>query len=322
MIYVSFFIGLIFICKGGDWFVDASASLAGILGIPKYIIGATIVSFATTMPEMIVSVSAALKGSSAMAIGNAVGSVSANTGIILGISMICLPVVIQKSEYLIKNLIYIGCLVVLFLSFQDDVFSPRDSVLLIMAGMLFLIMNVKNAVYKGKERNNTDIDRKLAVKKTGLFILGAVTIVAGSQLLVDSACEIARQFHISENIIAVTILAMGTSLPEFVTTITAILKKESSLSVGNIVGANVIDTAFILPACTIITGQNLPVSRSMKYIDMPVCLVLAGTALLPMLFRGKIKRLDGIITLFIYIIYFLYITFLLNIMQNIVIIMK
>ena len=146
MIYVSFFIGLLLICKGGDWFVDAASFIARAFGIPKYIVGATIVSFATTMPEILVSVAAALKGSSVMAIGNAVGSVSANTGIILGISLFCLPVAIRRKEYLTKNILYIGCLILLFLAFQDRVFDAGDCIFLLMGGILFLVMNVKNAM--------------------------------------------------------------------------------------------------------------------------------------------------------------------------------
>lgn len=308
MLYMSFLIGLLFICKGGDWFVDASTYIARAFGIPKYIIGATIVSFATTMPEMIVSVSAALKGSSVMAIGNAVGSVSANTGIILGISLICLPAAIRREEYLMKNLLYLGCLVMLLISFQDNIFSPSDSILLILSGILFLSMNVKNAVKTRKEKEQKRIVKKELTKNLIYFMLGAAAIVAGSHLLIQSACEIAKQLHISEDIISVTILAMGTSLPEFVTTITAIIKKESALSVGNIVGANVIDTAFILPVCTLITGEHLSVGTQMKLIDLPICLILSAIALLPMLFRQKIGRQDGIIVLLIYIAYFVSIT--------------
>lgn len=308
MLYMSFFIGLLFICKGGDWFVDASTYIARAFGIPKYIIGATIVSFATTMPEMIVSVAAALKGSSVMAIGNAVGSVSANTGIILGISLICLPAAIRREEYLMKNLLYLGCLVMLLISFQDNIFSPSDSILLILSGILFLSMNVKNAVKTRKEKEQKRIVKKELTKNLIYFVLGAAAIVAGSHLLIQSACEIAKQLHISEDIISVTILAMGTSLPEFVTTITAIIKKESALSVGNIVGANVIDTAFILPVCTLITGEHLSVGTQMKLIDLPICLILSAIALLPMLFRQKIGRQDGIIVLLIYIAYFVSIT--------------
>ena len=111
MIYMSFFIGLILICKGGDWFVDAASKISETLGIPKYVVGATIVSFATTMPEIIVSAAAALKGHSAMAIGNAVGSVSANTGIILAISLFFLPAAIKRQDYIIKTILYIGTLV-------------------------------------------------------------------------------------------------------------------------------------------------------------------------------------------------------------------
>lgn len=140
-----------------------------------------------------------------------------------------------------------------------------------------------------------------------LFFIGAVAIVAGSEILVKSACEIAEKLHISEEIISVTIVAMGTSLPEFVTTVTAIIKKESSLSVGNIVGANMIDSAFILPVCTLLGGKSLPVSTQMALIDMPVCILVSVVALFPMLYRNKIARIDGVFTLLIYSSYLIYI---------------
>lgn len=308
MIYVSFFVGLLLICKGGDWFVDASSAIARAFGIPKYIIGATIVSFATTMPEILVSVAAALKGSAVMAIGNAVGSVSANTGIILGVSLVCLPAVIKRKEYLTKNILYLGCLILLFISFQDRSFDTGDCLFLLMGGILFLTINIKNAMMARTQREHLPGGKRGLAGQVAFFVLGAACVVVGSELLIDSACVLARQFCISEEIISVTILAMGTSLPEFVTTITAIIKKESSLSVGNIVGANVIDTAFILPICTMITGESLPVAAQMAEIDMPVCLLLSLAALVPMLFRGKIKRIDGAAVLSMYLVYFLVIT--------------
>lgn len=308
MIYMSFFVGLLLICRGGDWFVDAASFIARAFGIPKYIIGATIVSFATTMPEILVSVAAALKGSSVMAMGNAVGSVSANTGIILGVSLFCLPAVIQRKEYLTKNILYIGCLILLFIAFRDRIFDAGDSVFLLLGGVLFLIMNVKNAMTGRLEKEAVPVDKKELRRRIFFFFFGAACVVAGSELLIDSACVLARQFHISEEIISVTILAMGTSLPEFVTTITAIVKKESSLSVGNIVGANVIDTAFILPICTLITGESLSVAPQMAQIDMPVCILLSVIALTPMMVRGRIRRIDGAAVFVIYLIYFFIIT--------------
>lgn len=327
MIYMSFFIGLILICKGGDWFVDAASKLSETLGIPKYVIGATIVSFATTMPEIIVSVAAALDGHSAMAIGNAVGSVSANTGIILALSLFFLPVAIKREEYLFKNSLYIGTLLLLLISFKDRIFDRADCLLLLLAGILFLVENVKNAVCK---KEDTILHKKIQAGKSGekkvknkrskwkekqrsiwetffWFCIGAVCIVAGSELLVHSACKIAEILHISEAIISVTIVAMGTSLPELVTTVTAILKKESSLSVGNIIGANMIDSAFILPICTLLSGEKLPVSLQMAQIDMPLCILISVLALLPMLIRQKIKRRDGILVFSIYAGYLLYI---------------
>lgn len=340
MIYMSFFIGLILICKGGDWFVDAASKLSETLGIPKYVIGATIVSFATTMPEIIVSVAAALQGHSVMAIGNAVGSVSANTGIILAISLFFLPVTIQREEYLLKTVLYLGTLIMLFFSFTDRIFDKSDCLLLLLAGILFLAENVKNAVCKknslqtkikkeidgSKSKNNGSrvknrkeqikrirenkekIYKKDTILKTLFwFGIGAVSIVAGSELLIQSACAIAEKLHISEDIISVTIVAMGTSLPELVTTVTAIIKKESSLSVGNIVGANMIDAAFILPICTLLSGEKLPVSAQMAEIDMPLCMVISAFALFPMLIRKKIKRRDGILVFSIYVGYLFYI---------------
>ena len=308
MIYMSFFVGLLLICRGGDWFVDAASFIARAFGIPKYIIGATIVSFATTMPEILVSVAAALKGSSVMAMGNAVGSVSANTGIILGVSLFCLPAVIQRKEYLTKNILYIGCLILLFIAFRDRIFDVGDSVFLLLGGVLFLIMNVKNAMTGRLEKEAVPVDKKELRRRIFFLFCGAACVVTGSELLIDSACVLARQFHISEEIISVTILAMGTSLPEFVTTITAIVKKESSLSVGNIVGANVIDTAFILPICTLITGESLSVAPQMAQIDMPVCILLSVIALTPMMVRGRIRRIDGAAVFVIYLIYFFIIT--------------
>ena len=308
MIYMSFFVGLLLICRGGDWFVDAASFIARAFGIPKYIIGATIVSFATTMPEILVSVAAALKGSSVMAMGNAVGSVSANTGIILGVSLFCLPAVIQRKEYLTKNILYIGCLILLFIAFRDRIFDAGDSVFLLLGGVLFLIMNVKNAMTGRLEKEAVPVDKKELRRRIFFFFFGAACVVTGSELLIDSACVLARQFHISEEIISVTILAMGTSLPEFVTTITAIVKKESSLSVGNIVGANVIDTAFILPICTLITGESLSVAPQIAQIDMPVCILLSVIALTPMMVRGRIRRIDGAAVFVIYLIYFFIIT--------------
>lgn len=307
MVYVSFLLGLLMICKGGDWFVDAASGLAEISGIPRYVIGATIVSFATTMPEMIVSVAAALQGHPVMAIGNAIGSVSANTGIILAISLVFMPVAIRAEEYLTKTIIYIGTLILLLLSFKDRSFGNADCLFLLIAGILFLTVNVRAAVRTRESAGDKRKKEKLFYHILWFFI-GAGCVIAGSRFLISSACSIARIFHISEDIISVTILAMGTSLPEFVTTVTAIKKGESSLSIGNIVGANMIDAAFILPVCTLLGRKALFVSEQMARIDMPVCLVLSVAALLPMLIRKKIRRADGIVVLIIYSIYLILIS--------------
>ena len=139
------------------------------------------------------------------------------------------------------------------------------------------------------------------------LIIGFVLLIKGADFFVEGSSSVAKRLHVPSIIIGLTIVAMGTSLPELVTTVTAILKKESSLSVGNIIGANMIDSAFILPICTLLSGEKLPVSLQMAQIDMPLCILISVLALLPMLIRQKIKRRDGILVFSIYAGYLLYI---------------
>ena len=170
----------------------------------------------------------------------------------------------------------------------------------------------KNGEKKVKNKRSKWKEKQSSIWETFFwFCIGAVCIVAGSELLVHSACKIAEILHISEDIISVTIVAMGTSLPELLTSIVAARKNEVDMALGNvigyIIGANMIDSAFILPICTLLSGEKLPVSLQMAQIDMPLCILISVLALLPMLIRQKIKRRDGILVFSIYVGYLLYI---------------
>lgn len=312
--FFLFAVGLVLIIKGGDWFVDAASWIAEVSGIPQFIIGATIVSVATTLPEILVSVMAAVQGNVAMATGNAIGSVTANTGMILGLSIVFMPVAVDRKKYLPKSLMLIGAIALLWALSLPRKLTILASVVMIIGFAFFIYENISEAK---RDRSLTDktekvkTERKDIIKNVALFIVGAVCIVIGSRLLVDKGTIIATDIlHIDERIVSLTMVAIGTSLPELVTTITAIIKKQSSLSVGNIVGANIIDMLLILPICSFVFGGSLPVAESTLWIDLPICFLVTLITLVPMLIKRRFYRWQGILSLLVYIGYIVYVCFI------------
>ena len=310
VILFLFLLGIVLIVKGGDFFVDASSWIATVSGIPKLIIGATIVSLATTMPEMLVSVMAALQGKVDMSIGNAVGSVTANIGLIMAISLFFMPGVIIRMDYLPKAVLMMSAaLVIVVGGFQGQVSIPM-SVFLLIIFIIFIFENISSAkrTMTAESLDNTSPKRAFPPKKDvavnlANFILGAVGIVVGADLLVDNGSELARIIGVSERIIGVTIVAIGTSLPELVTTITAVVKKQSSLSVGNILGANILDLSLIMPLCAVISGKPLPIAQASALIDLPACLLVGAIAIVPAMVSSKFSRWQGVVLLGVYIAY-------------------
>ncbi|MBO5059297.1 MAG: calcium/sodium antiporter [Clostridia bacterium] len=306
-IILLFIIGLILIIKGGDFFVDASTWFAEAFGIPKFIVGATVVSFATTLPELLVSLFASLQGKNLMAAGNAVGSVTANLGLIMGISIVCMPSVVKRSQFAIKAVIMaLSCALLLIFARSGNI-GVLPSLILLALFFVFMTENVLSAKKNMAGGEKPIITKNDLIKNIFLFILGVAGIVAGADLMVDNGSELARMLGISEGIISVTIIAIGTSLPELVTTITAIAKKQSSLSVGNIIGANIIDLAVILPVCSLIAGGNTPVNYQTYAVDIPVCLAVILLATVPPLISEKLRRWQGITLLAAYAVYITYV---------------
>ena len=309
LVFLLFAVGLACIIKGGDWFVDAASWIASVSGIPHFIIGATIVSLATTLPEILVSVMAAASGSVDMATGNAIGSVTANTGMILAISILFMPAVIDRKKYLPKSMIFIGAIVLLWLLSFSGELKLFGAIIMMALFIFFIFENVSEA---RKEMGSGDnekapTDRRSIIKNIIFFIVGAAGIVIGSRLLVDNGTIIARDIlHIDERIVSLTMVAIGTSLPELVTTITAIVKKQSALSVGNIIGANIIDMILILPLCSFIMGGSLPVEWSTIWVDLPVCMAVAVIAIVPALISGRFRRWQGAAALTVYAGYLVY----------------
>ena len=307
--FLLFAVGLICIIKGGDWFVDAATWIASVSGIPQFIIGATIVSLATTLPEVLVSVIAAASGSVEMATGNAIGSVTANTGMILAISIIFMPAIIDRRKYMAKSLIFIGAILLLWCLSLSGELKLFGAFIMLALFIFFIWENVSEARKEmgSGAAEKAPTDRKSIIKNIILFIVGAAGIVIGSRLLVDKGTIIATDIlGVPERIVSLTMVAIGTSLPELVTTISAIAKKQSSLSVGNIVGANIIDMILILPLCSLIMGGSLPVEWSTLWVDLPICFGVAVITLVPTLISGRFRRWQGAAALTAYAGYIVY----------------
>ncbi len=305
LVYVLFFAGIALVVKGGDVFVDAASWIARAMNIPTFIIGATIVSVATTMPEMLVSAIAAGQGKTDMAIGNAVGSVTANIGLILAVAMIAMHIAFPRKRFLPQSVLMIVTAAVLYVGSLAGALSPWASTVLAVIFVGFMAYNVFTAKkdMKGGDEQREKPEKKEYIKNIVLFVVGAAAIVLGSQLMVNNGSEIAARLGVPDRIIAVTLIAVGTSLPELVTTITSIVKKESGLSVGNIIGANIIDMSLVLPICSLVSGRPIPVSASALQMDLPVCLGISCLALVPMMIRQKGSRLLGVLVLASYLAY-------------------
>lgn len=320
-----FLVGIVLIVKGGDLFVDAATWMAEVSGIPKVIIGATVVSLATTLPEMLVSVIAAVDGKVDMAVGNAVGSVTANIGLIMALSLVFMPGVINRKDYVPKAVLMFCASLVIVASGRAGNIGVFLSIILIAIFLLFLFENIRSTKNSmNKTGTAAQFDNKAAAlhaaegaavlsktqtQKSVVFInlakfaAGAVGIVVGANLLVNNGSELARYIGISERIIGVTLVAVGTSLPELVTTITAIVKKQSSLSIGNILGANIIDLTLILPVSMVCAGKPLPIAASSASLDFPACLLVGCIAIFPMIITSKFKRWQGFALLGVYAVY-------------------
>ncbi|MBQ3329914.1 MAG: calcium/sodium antiporter [Ruminococcus sp.] len=305
LIFLLFSLGLLLIIRGGDRFVDAAAWMAAASGVPPFVIGATVVSVATTLPEILVSVMAALRGQADMAAGNAIGSVTANTALILALSIIFLPRPIDRSRFLPKALILIAAILLLWLSGLSGWLTPIGSMGLFILFVVFVYENIRSA--RAEPTGTADeisTDRKTVVKNILWFLIGAGEIVLGSRLLVDNGTLIARDvLHIDERIVSLTMVAVGTSLPELVTAVSAIVKRQPAITAGNILGANTIDILLILPLCALTQGGVLPLSRGTLWLDLPFCLLAAIITLVPALVKKRFLRVQGVAALSLYLIY-------------------
>ena len=289
-------LGFILLLKGADWFVDGASSIASRFGIPQLIIGLTIVAMGTSLPEAFVSITAALKSNAAITIGNVVGSNILNVGIILGITALIRPLHIQNSTIKYEMPFMILVTLVLILLGINTTISRLDGMImwLFFLGYLYYIFKMSK-----NQMEETEI------KQTNpLFIpLGLVCLMIGSNFAVDAATNIAISLGVSQRFIGLTIVALGTSLPELVTSVTAAKKGNADIAIGNIIGSNIFNILFVVGSSALIT----PVPFESHFIIDSFVAILIGLVLY--LCTKKTRVLDkkaGILLLVTYSIYFIY----------------
>lgn len=317
LMYLLFVVGLLLIVKGGDLFVEGAVWIAEVSGIPHFIIGATIVGFATSLPEVLVSVLAAAGGDVEMATGNAIGSVTANTGLILGVSLVFMPMLIRLRDYFVQLvLLFASIFVIWIFGLTTGRIGIIASIILVLLFCVFVYTNVKDAKkHMNDKADETHVLRKnitkaTVFKKILLFVFGCAGIIIGSELLVENGSAIAASLGVPSRIISISAVAIGTSLPELVTTITAITKKQASLSVGNILGSNIIDLTIVLPPCLLAYGirfgGTLPVSYGTLFVDLPFLVMLSLACFVPSMITRKFARWQGVMLLAMYVGYLVF----------------
>lgn len=296
-------LGLTLLIFGGNWLLKAAVALSLKLNIPKIVIGMTVVSFATSAPELIVSVNAALNNASDLALGNVIGSNIANLGLVLGVTLLFGSMNVLKSFYKTDwPMMMLASILLYFMLINDNSISKLEGIILVVLLIVFLIYLLKFQKQAVVDELPED-DIELPLYKTVFFLsIGAAALWGGSEFLIEGATALAREFGVTERVIGVTVVSVGTSIPELAASIIAILKKEKAISLGNLIGSNVFNILVVLGITSIITPVSVMDNRLLTN-DILWMLAIAFVVL-PMVFIPKGLRLNwknGLILLMLYV---------------------
>ena len=303
MEYILLIIGFVFLIKGADFFVDGASSIAAKLKVPSLIIGLTIVSLGTSLPEAAVSVTSSLAGSNDLSIGNVIGSNIFNLLVVVGVSSVILPIMTDNDILKRDMPINLGLTVALLVMLLDGQLSRIESILLLVLMVAYIALLVWSAL---KNRTEGDEEQKiLSWPKSIVFIIvGAAAIIAGGNFVVDSAQKIALSLGMEESLVALTVVALGTSLPELVTSIVAAKKGDSGIAMGNVVGSSIFNIVFILG----LAGTISPMAVAPTFVIDTA--ILIGVCVMMWLFaftKKKTGRIEGATCLVVYAAYMAYI---------------
>lgn len=319
MEFLLIIIGFILLIKASSFFVDASVNIAKILKISEIIIGATIVSIGTTLPETMVSVTSAFKGHGDISFGNALGSIICNTSLIAATSLVFKPGLVNKKSLKLPILFFFSSFLVYSLfAYIFNGFDRVRGIILVSIFIIYSLCIIKSSKSEGEkievDKKNNDENEKFKynsiVKSIIVIILSASIIAFASNLLVDNGTIIARKFGVPESVIGLTLIALGTSLPEFSTAITSIIKGHNDLSIGNIIGANFFNVVTVSGLAAVVGPFKVPSDKLINginatlVVDIPLAVLVMLILCIPTVIKGKTYRLQGIV------LYLLYVTFL------------
>lgn len=296
-------VALVMITKGADWFVESAVVISEKSGIPKIIIGATIVSFATTSPEFAVSVTAAYLGHTDLSVGNAVGSAICNIGLVLGLVILIKAIPVERHSFVRKGSFMLLSGILLVLTTLDRQLSAFDGLLLLTVFVAFMYYNYKlqRTIFNDSDDEFVRASTKDMKKEILLFIVGASLVVLGSRILVDSGITLAEWLGVPEMLIGLTLVALGTSLPELITAVSSTLKGHQDISIGNILGANIMDITLILGVSSQIRTLDI-LEQSVMY-DFPVMLFIMLILIIFGITGRKLEKWEGALILTTYVAY-------------------
>ncbi len=305
-----FIVGLLFLIKGGDWFVDGASALARRFHLPELLIGATVVSIGTTLPEVMVSTMSALSGHGEIAYGNAIGSVICNAALIAAITIAVRPGKVDPKTLKMPVLFFFAAAAIYCVAaYGFGKFTRPMGFIMLAMFVAYMAANIHQMKNAPAEEHEEEEETMPLPRMLMLLVLGAVLIAMGANLLVDNGTLIAQALGVPESVIALTFVALGTSLPELVTAITSLIKGHSDLSLGNVVGANVFNLVLVSGVSVALAPFTVPQSatifgmNSSLVLEIPVMITVMVLLTAPALVKGKLSRVQGVALLVIYAVF-------------------
>lgn len=309
-----FIVGFVCLIKGGDWFVDGSVGIAKRFHMPEILVGATVVSIGTTLPETMVSASSAVLGHGEIAYGNAIGSIICNTALVAALTIALRPSKVERSTLVLPTFFFfVAAVFYCAIAYVTGFFSRVTGVILLIMFIIYMIISVRKAL-------KSPADASAAAEPEGeekkeravwfyilMIVVGAALIAVGADLLIDNGTIIAQELGVPESVIALTFVALGTSLPELVTGITSLKKGCGALSLGNVIGANLFNLLLVSGLACTLSPFKVPVEKQVAglpasfVIDIPLMFAVMAFVTIPALIRGKLSRIQGIILLIVYV---------------------
>ena len=311
---ILFLLGFLLLIKGGDWFVDGASGLARRFHLPEILIGATVVSIGTTLPEVMVSAQAALQHNSGISYGNAIGSIICNTSLIAALTIAVHPSKVNKASLRLPvTFFFLAAAIYSLIAYFSGRFARWQGIMFLLLFAVYMYLSVKQMTSGDTEEGEEEEVKEMSLsQELLLLVVGAVAIAIGANLLVNNGTIIAAALGVPDSVIGLTMVALGTSLPELVTAVTSLMKGHGALSLGNVIGANLFNIVLVSGAAITISPFAVPAEKTLLginsslLVDIPVMLGVMLLLCVPAMKKGRLYRWQGISLLVIYALFTVY----------------